>query len=105
MPKSNHVDAFIAYNCRFVTCDYSQWSAWSATCGTGMRRARNLVKVNEHYIKKQGGCSGLKVTCDRQETETRTTTNCKFNICIKAFPLWLAKGVNENLWIGVDVYL
>ena len=82
VPKSNHVDVFIAYNCRFVTCDYSKWSAWSATCGTGMRRARDLVKVNEHYIKKQGGCSGLKVTCDRQETETRTTTNCKFNMCI-----------------------
>ncbi|CAH3183434.1 unnamed protein product [Porites evermanni] len=69
------------YNCRFVTCDYSKWSAWSATCGTGMRRARNLVKVNEHYIKKQGGCSGLKVTCDRQETETRTTTNCNRHLC------------------------
>lgn len=67
---------FAAYNCRYVTCDYNQWSDWSASCGISMRRTRTLSKVNERYIKRQGGCSGLKVTCDRQLTELKTT-NCK----------------------------
>ena len=70
---------FAAYNCRYVTCDYAQWGAWSATCGVGMKRTRILSKVNENYIKKQGGCAGLKVTCGRLESETKTT-NCKYCI-------------------------
>lgn len=82
---------FAAYNCRYVVCDYNAWGAWSATCGTGMRRTRSLAKVNEHFIKRQGGCAGLKVTCDRQETETKTT-NCEFNM--KSFQIKL---FNYNL--------
>lgn len=76
-PSQMNVILFAAYNCSYVTCDYNEWAAWSASCGSGMRRTRSLAKVNEHYIKKQGGCAGLKVTCDRQQTETKTT-NCKF---------------------------
>ena len=72
-----HFFYFTAFNCRYVTCDYYQWSSWSASCGIGMKRTRGLSKVNEHFIKRQGGCSGLKVTCDKQETETKTA-NCEF---------------------------
>ena len=43
-----------------------------------MKRTRRLAKVNEHYIKKQGGCSGLKVVCDKQETETKTA-KCEYH--------------------------
>lgn len=65
-----------AYNCRYVTCDYSQWSKWSVSCGIRMRRTRRLVKVNKKYIKQQGGCSGLQVSCNKVETETKNM-NCK----------------------------
>lgn len=76
--KTKNVDVyFTAYNCRYVTCDYYQWSSWSASCGVAIKRTRGLSKVNEHFIKQQGGCSGLKVTCDKQETEIKTT-NCEF---------------------------
>ncbi|XP_078353361.1 uncharacterized protein LOC144638092 isoform X2 [Oculina patagonica] len=76
------------YNCRYVTCDYSQWSTWSASCGVSIKRTRGLTKVNEHYIKRQGGCSGLKVTCDKQETETKTT-NCP---CVSVTCSWNSWG-------------
>lgn len=75
------------YNCRYVTCDYNQWSSWSASCGVAMKRTRGLSKVNEHFIKRQGGCSGLKVTCDAQETETKTT-NCPCVIVTCSWNSW-----------------
>ena len=53
-----------------------------------MKRTRELSKVNEHFIKRQGGCSGLKVTCDKQDTETKTT-NCEFTLVFLPLLMWL----------------
>ncbi|XP_015763702.1 PREDICTED: uncharacterized protein LOC107342725 [Acropora digitifera] len=77
-----------SYNCRYVTCDYSQWSEWSVSCGIRMRRTRRLVKVNEKYIKQQGGCSGLQLKCNNEETETKNM-NCP---CISVTCSWSSWG-------------
>ena len=53
-----------------------------------MKRTRELSKVKEHFIKRQGGCYGLKVTCDKQETETKTT-NCEFVLVFLPLLIWL----------------
>lgn len=42
-----------------------------------MRRVRTLTKVNEHTIEQQGGCSGMKQTCDAQMEETKSD-HCKY---------------------------
>ena len=88
-----HVCFYLAaYNCRYVTCDYSQWSKWSRSCGIGMKRTQTLAKVNVKYIKQQGGCSGLKVTCDKIKAETKNM-NCKLpGIIPDAFSTFLSLG-------------
>ncbi|XP_048582331.1 uncharacterized protein LOC5506315 isoform X2 [Nematostella vectensis] len=70
------------YKCKYVTCDYAPWSAWSASCGKGMRRTRRLSKVNSHVIEQQGGCSGLQQTCDQEKTETKDMNcPCRYVTC------------------------
>ena len=61
-----------------MTCDYSVWSSWSTSCGTGMTRKRTLTEENEYIIEQQGGCSGLKTSCDKEEMETKDM-DCKYN--------------------------
>ncbi|KAK3717080.1 hypothetical protein QZH41_009449, partial [Actinostola sp. cb2023] len=71
-----------SFTCRYVTCDYGAWSAWSKSCGQGMRRVRTLTKVNEHTIQQQGGCSGMKQTCDAQTVETKNDhCPCRYVSC------------------------
>ena len=48
-----------------------------------MKRKRTLTKENEHIIEQQGGCSGLKTSCDKEELETKDM-DCKYNSKIKA---------------------
>ena len=61
------------YECRYVTCDFSVWSSWSTSCGTGMKRKRTLTRQNEHIIEQQGGCSGLTTSCQTEEVETKNS--------------------------------
>ena len=65
--------SFTEYKCRYVTCDYSVWSSWSTSCGTGMKRKRTLTKQNEHIIEQQGGCSGLTTSCQKEKVETKNS--------------------------------
>ena len=44
-----------------------------------MKRKRTLTKQNEHIIEQQGGCSGLKTSCDKEELETKDM-DCKCSI-------------------------
>ncbi|XP_068676816.1 uncharacterized protein [Montipora foliosa] len=76
------------YNCRYVTCDYSQWSKWSRSCGIGMKRTQTLAKVNVKYIKQQGGCSGLKVTCDKIKAETKYMNCPCIRVTCSAWSTW-----------------
>jgi len=48
-----------------------------------MKRKRTLTKENEHVIELQGGCSGLKTSCDKEELETKDI-DCKCNSKIEA---------------------
>jgi len=48
-----------------------------------MKRKRTLTKENEHVIEQQGGCSGLKTSCDKEELETKDM-DCKYNSKIEA---------------------
>lgn len=66
-----------AFTCRYVTCDYGAWGAWSKSCGQGMTRARKLTKTNWRTTQKQGGCAGMKQTCEAQMTETKNG-NCMY---------------------------
>ncbi|XP_031574613.1 uncharacterized protein LOC116308348 isoform X2 [Actinia tenebrosa] len=71
-----------AFTCKYVTCDYAPWSAWSASCGKGMRRTQRLVKVNQHTKQQQGGCSGLQTTCEATKTESKDMKcQCRYVEC------------------------
>lgn len=47
-----------------------------------MKRKRTLTKQNEHVIEQQGGCSGLKTSCDKEELETKDM-DCKYNFKVE----------------------
>ena len=64
------------FTCKYVTCEYSQWSDWSASCGRGMTRTKTLTKVNQHTKQQQGGCSGLQTECAPPQTQTKNS-NCE----------------------------
>jgi len=88
------------FKCKYVTCDYSIWSAWSTSCGKGMRRRKTLTNETEHVIGQQGGCSGLQTICDKELLETKDTKcSCKSVTCSwKPWTEWSAScGLAERI--------
>ncbi|CAH3168650.1 unnamed protein product [Porites evermanni] len=70
------------YQCFYVTCEYTGWSEWSSSCGSGMKRVRRLSKQTERIKEQQGGCSGLTTTCEKEQLETKNTQcPCKYVTC------------------------